>query len=64
VIMVLVQSPNADLFLRAPHLAIDITVFPAGASLEAQSAVAHSCRLLRKRSGVWISASVYTMIFA
>ena len=37
--MVLVQAANGDLFLGASQLALDIAVFPAGASFQGQSAV-------------------------
>ena len=37
--MILVQTPNGDLLLGAPQLALEVAVFPASAGFQCQSAV-------------------------
>jgi hypothetical protein len=60
IIVVLVQSPDGDRFRGTPQLTYYIAVVCVGPGLQANPLYAHSCRLVRKRWGVCISATANT----
>jgi hypothetical protein len=60
VIVVFVQPPDGDRFLGTPQLAFYIAEIPAVRVSKANPLYAHSCRLVRKRGGVCISATAST----
>src|SRR5258708_7537618 len=57
VVVVEVEPADGQELLGAFELATDDAVFPTGVGPQGQSTVGQSCRLVRKRFGVWISAS-------
>jgi len=44
--MILVQTPNRDLLLGAPQLALEVAVFPASAGFQCQSTVVDAVILI------------------